>query len=451
MRLLRTLGLALFPALAAFAATAEQVTTFTLDNGLDVVVIEDHRAPVVVQMIWYRAGAADEPAGKSGIAHFLEHLMFKGTDAVPSGQFSATVEANGGDDNAFTSWDYTAYYQRVSADRLELMMQMEADRMRGLKLTEEDVLTERQVILEERSQRTDSDPGSLLREQMSAAMFLNHRYGIPIIGWRHEMEGLTRQDALDWYETYYAPNNATLVIAGDATPDQVRALAEKYYGPIQPSDRIVPRLRPQEPPALAARRLALADERVSNPYIHRMYTAPERDAGAQKQAAALSILSELLGGNAQTSYLSRALSFDAQIATHVASYYDGATLDDATFGLFLIPAPGVEMDAAEAAMDAALARFLTDGPDPAAFERVKTQARAAEIYARDDAQGLANMYGAELSIGLGIGDIQGYGAVIDSVTIDDVMQVAALVLQPKGSVTGWLTRPDAPATEEAAQ
>ena len=186
----------------ALPLRAETVSAFTLQNGLEVVVIEDHRAPVAVQMIWYRIGAADDPRGKSGIAHFLEHLMFKGTDSVAPGAFSATVEAQGGDDNAFTASDYTAYFQRVAADRLPLMMQMEADRMTHLNMTDDDVTTERQVILEERSQRVDGDPGSLFQEQRQAAQYLNHPYGIPTIGWRHEMEGLTRDDAFSAYRRF---------------------------------------------------------------------------------------------------------------------------------------------------------------------------------------------------------------------------------------------------------
>ena len=196
----------------------EAVTTFTLDNGMDVVVVEDHRAPVVQHMVWYRAGSADEPVGSSGVAHFLEHLLFKGTDTLAPGEFSATVAANGGNDNAFTSYDYTAYYQRVAADRLELMMRMEADRMRNIRLSEEDIVTERDVILEERNQRTDNSPRALFGEQMSASQYLNHRYGVPIIGWRHEMETLDMEDALSFYQTHYAPNNAILVVTGDVEP-----------------------------------------------------------------------------------------------------------------------------------------------------------------------------------------------------------------------------------------
>lgn len=449
MRLFRTLIAAL--SLSAAPALAEQVSTFTLANGLEVVVIEDHRAPVVVQMIWYRAGAADETPGKSGIAHFLEHLMFKGTPKFPEGALTRTVEDNGGDDNAFTSWDYTAYYQRIAVDRLELVMEMEADRMRNLELSEEDVLTERDVVLEERAQTSESDPGSLLSEQMRAALFMNHRYGIPIIGWRHEIAALTREDALAWYEKYYAPNNAILVIAGDVTPGQVRTLAEKYYGPIEPSDGIVPRVRPQEPPPLAERRIAMTDERVSDPYVYRSYLAPERDPGDQKTGAALAVLASLLGGNGQTSVLARALQFDQQVAVYTAAFYDGTSIDDGTFGFYLVPAPGVSLEQAEAALDATLAQFLKDGPDPAAFERIKTQTRAAEIYGKDDVHGLARMYGEELTIGLSLDDVKTYASVIDQLTVEDIRAAAALVLNRDAAVTGWLSPPDATQPAEAAE
>ncbi len=434
-----------------FAAHAETVTNFQLENGLDVVVIEDHRAPVVVNMVWYRVGAADEPAGHSGIAHFLEHLMFKGTEKIAPGDFSAIVEAQGGNDNAFTSWDYTAYFQRVAADRLDLMMEMEADRMRNLRLTEDDVTTERQVILEERAQRTDSNPGALLSEQMRAAQFLNHPYGVPIIGWRHEMEQLSREDALSYYQRFYAPNNATLVVAGDVNPDAVRAMAEKHFGPLKPSEGITPRVRPQEPPQLSERRLSLADERVSEPYVMRTYLAPERNPGDQKDAAALTILAELLGGSGQTSVLARALQFDSQVAVYSTAFYDGTAIDDATFGFVIVPVPGVTLPEVEAAMDKVLADFLDSGPDQAAFDRIKTQIRANEIYAKDDVQGLARTYGEELSIGLSLADIQGWDEALGAVTIDDVRAVAAKVLDRRTAVTGYLTRPEDPATPAAAE
>jgi zinc protease len=435
-------GLLVFGLLACVCAggvRAETVTDFTLENGMEVVVIEDHRAPVVTHMVWYRIGAADEPAGKSGIAHYLEHLMFKGTDDVPSGAFSEMVAAQGGSDNAFTSWDYTGYFQRVAADRLDLVMGLEADRMRDLVLSKSDTDTELQVILEERSQRIDSDPGALMQEQARAALFQNHRYGIPIIGWRHEMEGLTQSDALDWYKSYYAPNNAVLVVAGDVTPDQVRALAEQHFGPLTPSDAIKVRKRVSEPPQLAERSLTLSDERVSEPYLSRMYLAPARKTGAQDQAAALTYLAELLGGNPTTSVLAQGMQFKDATAVYTSAYYDGTALDYGTFSLAVVPVPGVTLQQAEDRMDAVIETFLKDGIDAMAFERVKTQLRAAEIYSRDDSDGLARRYGEALTTGLSVADVQSWPAALQAVTPEDVLAAAASVLDRRQSVTSWLT------------
>lgn len=432
--------------LVAFAPAAHAVQTgavsdFTLPNGLQVVVIEDHRAPVVTHMVWYKVGAADEAPGHSGIAHFLEHLMFKGTDDVAPGAFSEIVSAQGGSDNAFTAWDYTAYFQHVAADRLDLMMTLEADRMRDLRLTEGDIVTERNVILEERSQRIDNDPGALMQEQARAALYLNHPYGRPVIGWRHEMETLDRAAALRHYRTYYAPNNAVLIVAGDVVPDQVRAMATAHYGPLAPSDGIAPRARPSEPPQLAERRLTLADPRVSEPYLTRSYLAPERNAGAQKTAAALTYLAELLGGSGTTSVLARALQFDEQTAVYTSAFYDGSSLDAGSFGLAVAPVPGVTLAEAEAALDATIARFLREGVNAAAFARAKVQLRASEIYARDNVDGLARRYGEALTTGLTVADVQEWPAILQAVTAEDVMAVARDVLDRRRSVTAWLTAP----------
>lgn len=436
----------------AMPARADKVTTFTLENGLEAVVIEDHRAPVVTHMLWYKVGAADEPAGKSGIAHFFEHLMFKGTDTVAPGEFSAIVEAQGGNDNAFTSWDYTGYYQRVAADRLELMMKMEADRMRGLTLSEEHVRTERGVVLEERSQRTDSDPGALFGEQRRAAQYLNHPYGIPVIGWRHEMEQLNREDALDFYRTYYAPNNAILVVAGDVTPDAVKALAETYYGPIVPTPGLKARMRPTEPPQLAERRLTMSDPRVAQPYVIRTYLAPERNTGAQKQAAALTYLAELLGGSGTTSVLAKAMQFgEAPKAVYSNAFYDGLSLDVSSFGLAVVPVPGVSLQEVEDAMDAVIAQFMVEGVDVTAFERIKRQLRAQEIYARDNVDGLARDYGTALTAGLTVADIQAWPEVLQKITTEDVMDAARSVLDRRQAVTGWLLRDEAVVESEEAE
>lgn len=431
------LSAALLPA-AALAESSGKVTDFVLDNGMQVVVIEDHRAPVVQHMLWYRAGSADEPKGSSGVAHFLEHLLFKATDKLEAGELSATVAANGGRDNAFTSYDYTAYYQRIAADRLELMMTMEADRMKNIRLTPENIATERNVIIEERNQRTENNPQALFGEQVSAAQYLNHRYGTPVIGWMHEMEELDLDDALGFYELYYSPNNAILVVSGDVTPDDVRALAEKHYAAIPANPDLPERLRTEEPIQNAERRVIFRDARVAQPYISRSYLVPERDSGAQETAAALTILAEILGGGT-TSYLAEKLQFDTQTATYSAVWYSGVSLDDTTFRMVVVPSDGVSLEEGEAAMDKALADFMEAGVDPEQLDRIKLQIRAAEIYAQDNVDGIANRYGSALTSGLTIADVQAWPAVLDGVTAEDIMEAAKL-LRREASVTGWLMR-----------
>ena len=431
---------------APLTAAAEEVTTFNLDNGMEVVVIEDHRAPVVVHMVWYRVGSADEPVGASGVAHYLEHLLFKKTDKLESGEFSATVAANGGSDNAFTSYDYTAYFQRIAADRLELMMDMESNRMNNLDIGDEDIETERQVVLEERNQRTENRPGALANEQFRAALYQNHRYGVPIIGWKHEMEQLDLDDALDFYDLYYSPNNAILVVAGDVEPDAVKALAEQYYGVIPSEPNLPERIRPQEPPQRAERRITYVDARVSQPYLSRMYLAPERDPGAQEEAAALVYLAELLGGSPFTSALGTALQFDTQTAVYTSAGYSGSALDDTSFGMSVAPSEGVTLSEAEAAMDQVIADFLANPIAPERIEAIRTQLRASEIYAKDNVQGLARRYGAALTQSLTVQDVQDWPNILQNVTEDDIKAVANKVLNLNQAVTGWVV-----SSEEEAQ
>ncbi|NRA99122.1 MAG: insulinase family protein [Rhodobacteraceae bacterium] len=444
--LLRTLSAALVVALPAQAA---EVTSFELDNGMEVVVLEDHRAPAVTHMVWYRAGSADEDPGVSGIAHFTEHLLFKSTETLATGELSETVAANGGSDNAFTSFDYTAYFQRIAADRLELVMRMEADRMRNIRFIPEEIDTERLVILEERSQRTDNDPSALFGEQRRAAQYQNHRYGVPIIGWRHEMEELDGDDAQAFYDRFYWPNNAVLVVAGDVEPEAVRALAETYYGVIPANPDLTPRARPTEPPQLGERRITFADERVSQPYVLRTYLAPERNSGDQETAAALVMLSELLGGSSATSVLGQKLQFQAKTALYASAFYSPTSLDATTFGLVVVPAAGVSLEDAEAEMDRALAEFMVEGVDLAQLERIKFQIRASQIYAEDSVGSLARRYGSALTSGLTVEDVEAWPAVLDAVTPDDIMAAAELVFDRNKAVTGWLTR--SVATEEVTQ
>nr|WP_308917810.1 pitrilysin family protein [Jannaschia sp. LMIT008] len=422
----------------------DTVSTFTLDNGLDAIVIEDNRAPVVVHMVWYDVGAADEPPGRSGIAHFLEHLMFKGTETLEPGEFSATVAAQGGTDNAFTSQDYTGYFQRVAADRLGLMMEMEADRMANLRLDEGEVLTERDVVLEERAQRTDSNPGALFGEQRQAMQYLNHPYAIPIIGWEAEIRELGLQDALDFYADHYGPNNATLIVAGDVDPAEVEALARRHYGPVPANPAIGPRMRPQEPPQLAPRRLEYADPRVSNPYVIRTYLAPERDPGAQEDAAALTLLAAVMGGSSQTSLMGRTLEQEEGTALYTSAFYNGTSLDDTTFGLLVVPTPDRTLAEAEADMDRMIETLIADGVDSVQLDRIKAQVRAAEIYGRDSLQERASTYGNAVTAGLGVGDVAAWPGILDAVTGDDIVAAARAVLRPETSVTGYLTRPADP-------
>lgn len=433
------LAIALLVGAALQRPAAAQVfnpETFTLANGLQVVVISNHRSPIITHMAWYKTGAADEVWGKSGIAHFLEHLMFRGTREIPPGEFSKIVARNGGRDNAFTSYDYTGYFQNVSRDRLELVMKMESDRMTGLALTDAVVDPERDVILEERRQVVENRPGSLLREQMNAALFLNHPYGRPVIGWEHEMRALTRADAVAWYETHYTPNNAILIVAGDITVADLKPLAEKYYGPI-PSRAVPPRVRPQEPPPRAARRVELKDQRVAQPSISRSYLAPSYAAGEKEHAYALQVLAELLGG-AATSRLNRTVVLEQQLATSAGAWYDPTALDSGTFGVSASARSGVEIKDVEAALDAQIQKLLTDGASEDEVERAKQRMRAAAIYARDSLSTGARVIGAALTTGQTIADVEAWPQRIGEVTAAQVNAAARAILLPERSVTGLL-------------
>ena len=417
--------------------------THTLANGMQVVVIEDHRAPVVAHMVWYKVGAADEPAGKSGIAHFLEHLMFKGTPKMPSGEFSKIVARNGGRDNAFTSYDYTGYFQNVARDKLDLVMGMEADRMTNLILTEEDVKTERAVILEERRSRTDNNPAAQLREAMGAAQYLAHPYGIPVIGWKHEIEKLSLADALAFYRRYYAPNNAILVVAGDVEAKAVFALAEKHFGPLKRADT-PPRARPQEPPQRAARQVVFRDARVSQADWRRSYLAPTRSAGDSQHAIPLSLFSDMLGGGT-TSRLYRELVVERKLATNAGSYYSATGLDVGSFTLYATPAQDVSLEAVEAAMDETVAAVLKDGMPAEDLKRSRTGLLAAAVYARDSLFTSPRIFGDALTSGLGTEQVESWPDEVRAVTLEQVMAAGRAVLKMNNSVTGLLL----PAAKEA--
>lgn len=420
-------------------AASTAVSNFTLANGMDVVVIEDHRVPVATHMVWYKNGSADDPVGKSGIAHFLEHLMFKGTHKHPKGQFSDVVAELGGQENAFTSIDYTAYYQRVAKEHLATMMNFEADRMVNLVLSDDDVLPEREVVLEERRMRTDSDPGEQLQESLTATLFSHHPYGKPIIGWQHEIETLSREDALAYYQRFYTPENAVLVVAGDVTPDEVKALAEASYGQIARRNAAPQRSRPQEPPPRTARRVSLADAKVEQPYFQEMFLVPSLANATGNDAFALDVLSQLLGGSS-VSRLYRKLVLEEECAVSTGCWYMSSTLDRSRFMIYAVPHEGVPLENMEAACHRVIKELIEAPIEDAELERAKTRLVADVVYAQDNQTSLARIYGSALTTGSSLSSVAEWPAMIEAVTADDVKRVAAAYLSPNVAVTGYLLK-----------
>ncbi len=435
-------------AFAETKATPEPPASFTLENGLQVVVIQDHRTPVVTQMIWYKVGSADETPGKSGLAHFLEHLMFKGTAKHPEGEFSKTVLRVGGNENAFTSVDYTAYFQRVPREQLPKMMEFEADRMTGLILKDENVLPERDVVLEEYNMRIANNPQARLNEQIMAALYVNHPYGRPVIGWHPEIEKLGREDALAFYRRFYAPNNAILVIAGDTDAAEVRPLAEQTFGKVAPQPSIpARRVRPQEPEPIAPRTVTLSDPRVEQPSLKRDYLVPSTATAAEGESAALEVLSQLMGSG-NNSYLYRALVVDRPLAVNAGAGYQGTSLDPSQFTISVQPKQGVEFVEVEQVLDGVIADVAKDPPRAEDLERVKTQLIAEAIYAQDSQVALARWYGGALTTGQSIQDIQSWPGRIRAVTGEQVRAAAEKWLDRKRSVSGYLIKDTTPKREE---
>jgi len=410
--------------------------TFTLDNGMRVVVVTNHRVPVVSHMIWYMVGAADEPPGKSGIAHFLEHLMFKATKTRKAGEFSRMVARNGGSENAFTSSDYTGYFQTVARDRLKMVMELEADRMTNLVLEAEEVEIERQVIFEERRARTDNNPDATLREYVNATLFFNHPYGRPVIGWEHEIRALNLDDLAAFYARWYAPNNAILTVAGDITAAELRPLAEKFYGKI-PARAMPARVRPQEPPQKAARRVVMKDARVRQPAWSRTYLAPSHTAGESRHAYPLEVLVEILGQGA-TSRLYRSLVVERKLAVSAGAYYDANSLGPSTLGVYASPTPGVDIETLAAAIKGEIAALLRDGVSADELERAKRRMQASTVYARDSLGTGMRVLGAALATGRTVEEVESWPARIDAVTIGQIAGGARAVFDVGRSVTALL-------------
>jgi len=420
-------------------ASGLDASHFTLGNGLEVVVIPDHRTPVVTHMVWYKVGSADETAGKSGLAHFLEHLMFKGTKKNPLGRYSQTVATIGGQENAFTTDDYTAYYQRVPRERLKTLMEFESDRMTGLVLTDEVVKPELQVVLEEQNMRVANNPGARLSEAMEAALYLNHPYGRPVIGWRHEIEKLNREGALAFYRRFYTPNNAVLVVAGDVTAEEVKTLAEATYGKVERVVEVAARERPKEPAQEAARTVTLADPRVGQPSLRRVYLAPSASTAEPGESEALDVLSSILGSGSN-SRLYQALVIDKDIALNVGASYDGTALDYSPFQVSATPKPGTTLPQIEAAMDAVLAEVIGKGVTAEELARSKNGLIASAAYAQDNQTTLARWFGAALMTGLTVEQVQSWPERIGRVTTESVRAAARRYLDKRHSVTGYLIK-----------
>ncbi len=436
-----TLATTALPPSPAVAKGVYFPESFTLANGLQVVVVTNRRVPVVSHMLWYKVGGYDCPPTKSGIAHFLEHLMFKGTPSVGPGDFSKIVARNGGRDNAFTSFDYTAYFQNVARDRLELVMGMEADRMVNLRLTDALVYPERDVVMEERRQRTDDLPGDRLSEQLEATVFVNHPYGTPVIGWEHEIKGLTREDAEAFYRTWYAPNNAILVVSGDIDAAELRPLAEKTYGAI-PARAVPERLRFEVPALTAERRIILHDSEIREPSVVREVLAPSYTHGDSDQAYALEVLTEIMSGG-PTGRLNRSLVVDQRIAVSAGLSYNPTTRGAATLEVQATPVPGGEIGKTELALTAEIDTLLKDGVTDEEVATAKKRMLAAAVYARDSLQGPAYAIGMALATGRTIDDIESWPDRIAAVTTTAVNAAARAVLGAQGGVTGQLLPADA--------
>jgi len=425
--------------LPALAKVFDPVS-FTLDNGLQVVVVVNRRAPIVHHSVWYRVGAADEQAGESGLAHFLEHLMFKGTENLAPGQFSEIIAANGGRENAFTSWDYTGYFQTVAADRLEIMMKNEADRMANLRLTDDVVLPEREVVREERRSRIDNEPASQLGELSRAVQFLNHPYRIPIIGWDHEIEQLSTQAAIDFYDKWYAPNNAVLIVVGDVDPEEVHRLAETYYGVI-PAKDIPQRQRVAEPPQNGPREVRLTSARVRQPQVSISYLAPSyRQAemeGDRAEAYALQVASEIIGGGATARLYSR-LVVEQGIAGGAGAGYSANNYDYSTFEFYVAPRPGQEVGPAEAALRKEIAELLANGVTEDEVAAAKKRLVAGAVFARDDIGTAPRVIGAALTTGGSLEQVEAWPDRIAEVTAEQVNAALKKVLREEQSVTSYL-------------
>lgn len=407
-----------FPVVAQAADISEQ----TLANGLKVIVKEDHRAPVVVQQVWYRVGSVDEVTGKTGIAHVLEHMMFKGTKKVPAGEFSTRIAAAGGRENAFTNTDYTAYFQQLHKSRLPLAMELEADRMANLAVPDDEFAKEIKVVMEERRWRTDDEPHALVNEQLMATAFEVHPYHNPVIGWMGDLEGLSAADARAWHQRWYEPGNAVLIVAGDVDAKEVFGLAQRYYGGIQ-SHALPERKLPQEPRQLGIKRITVKAP-AELPYLLMAWHAPVlRDAAQDWKPYALEVLGGILDGNG-AARLNKALVREQRLAAEVGTGYDSNSRGPGLFMLEGTPSQGKTVAQLEVGLRAQVAKLIRDGVSAEELKRVKAQITAAEVYKRDSVFYQAMQIGQLECTGFSWKDIPVMLDKLQAVTAQQVQQVA---------------------------
>ena len=407
---------------ASAAVSAAPVAQRTLANGMNIIVKEDHRSPVAVSMVWYRAGSMDEVSGTTGVAHMLEHMMFKGTKKTPVGEFSRTIARAGGRENAFTSRDYTAYYEQLHKSRLALALELEADRMVNLSFAEDEFAKESKVVMEERRSRTDDDPHSQLREQLMATIYLSHPYRSPVIGWMNDLQNMQLADARGWYEKWYAPNNATLVVAGDVEPDEVFRLADKFFGSI-PARALPQRKIQNEPRQFGIKRITVKAP-AELPYVVMAYHAPVlRDVDSDWEPYALFVLNGILDGS-DASRLNRELVRNARLANSANSSYDLINRGPALFFLDGIPAEGKTVADVEAGLREQIRVLVEQGVSDDELRRVKAQVTAAQVFARDSVYYQAMRIGMLQTIGLPYDSSDLQVKKLQEVTADQVREVA---------------------------
>lgn len=440
--------LLLFPSIG-FAKTFN-AESFTLDNGLRVVVIPNNRAPVVTHMVWYKVGAADELPTKSGLAHYFEHLMFKGTDTLAPGEFSKVVKDLGGNDNAFTGQDYTAYYQSIAVEHLEKMMEMEADRMMNLKISDEDFISEKSVVTEERRQRTDNDPKALFGEQMREALFANHPYGTPVIGWMHEIESYDWDDVKTFYDTWYAPNNAVVIISGDTTAEQVKPLAEKTYGLLEPKE-LPPRTRGEVPPAIATNKMELYNDRIKQESFQSIRLAPSYNQN-KEDSLALQVLNEILSGG-PTTRLYKHLVVDNKRAVSVNLSYQSGALDYGTIWVSAIPQENISLEEIKADIQKEFDSIIEIGVTEQEVSDAIRRLQDSAVFARDSLSGPARIIGYSLLSGSSLDEIENWPTDIGKVDSTRVQAVAKKYLSAdnpyiKPPVEGYLYPAKEAAQEE---